>query len=127
MCLFLTEESRYACSTSLENAIVAAGREARLRDCVFHDPFAFCRQHAVLPNQARAHLSIRVDVLIEEASQLDVARGQERETELSPMTPRLGRPQDERVGAAKVRLAITRLAAGGAVWILSHGVSHRRE
>src|SRR5262245_33140014 len=51
---------------NFQNAIVAARREAKFRDCVFHNFFAFCRKHAVLVNQSWTHLRVRVDVLVEE-------------------------------------------------------------
>src|SRR6266446_3068448 len=63
-----------SCSVSLQNAVVAAGGEAEFGDRVFQDLFALGSQHAVFAN-ARAHLCIRVNVLVEEAAELRVARG----------------------------------------------------
>src|SRR2546428_8961946 len=62
-------------ASDFQNAVVAAGGEAELGDRVFQDLFALGSQHAELSNVARAHLRVRVNVFVEEASELRVARG----------------------------------------------------
>jgi len=56
-------------------AIVAARAEAKFGHGIFQDLFALGSQHAELPNVARAHLRVRVDVLVEEAAELRIACG----------------------------------------------------
>src|SRR5207247_3290855 len=64
-----------------QNAIVAAGGEAELGDGVFHDAFAVRRQDAGLAKLAWRRLSVGVDVIVEEAAELRVARRDDRMTD----------------------------------------------
>src|SRR6267142_5680325 len=62
-------------ASDFQNAVVAAGGKAEFGDRVFQDLFALGSQHAELSNVARAHLRVRVDVFVEEAAELRIARG----------------------------------------------------
>src|SRR6267142_782038 len=62
-------------ASHFQNAVIASGREAEFGDGVFQDLFAFRSQRAVLANVAPAHLRVRVNVFVEEAAELRVARG----------------------------------------------------
>jgi hypothetical protein len=53
--------STCACSDSVENAVVSTHGKTELGDGVFHDAFAIGSQHAVLADQAWAHLGIRIN------------------------------------------------------------------
>src|SRR5687768_15210072 len=68
-------------ASNFEDAIVTTRREAKFGDGIFHDLFAFGREHAVLAQMTRTHLSIGVDAFVEEAAKLDVACGYDSHTD----------------------------------------------